>query len=254
MGSIYGVNGIVIANYISYIISIIIGLRYLKETDLNEKVEEYVLNKYEKIKFIKFSITASLTNCISQMLYLLDTFLVGYIIGSSAIIAIYKNATLIPFNLNFIPLSIMVFIYPYFSRNNKNKLWMKEKYYKLVAFLFVFNSILVSVLYILAPVIIKVLFGEMYLEAVTTFRILLIGYLIAGTLTIPSGNILFSIKKVKINLYNSIFTGILNIVLDIVLIYRYGHIGAAIATVTVFIVSSVISNAYLIYYLKVKEK
>jgi Na+-driven multidrug efflux pump len=55
---------------------------------------------------------------------------------------------------------------------------------------------------------------------------------------------------VKVNFYNSIVSGSANVVLDIILIKRYGSNGAAIATVLIFIISSIISNIYLRKYLK----
>ena len=82
------------------------------------------------------------------------------------------------------------------------------------------------------------------------FRILSLGYLIAATFRIPAGNVIASLRKVKVNFYNSIVSGSANVVLDIILIKRYGSNGAAIATVLIFIISSIISNIYLRKYLK----
>ena len=76
------------------------------------------------------------------------------------------------------------------------------------------------------------------------------GYIVAGSFRAPAGNILASIKKVKVNFYNAIITGIANIILDVILIYKYGSNGAAVATVLVFIITSIISNTYLFRYLK----
>jgi Na+-driven multidrug efflux pump len=45
-------------------------------------------------------------------------------------------------------------------------------------------------------------------------------------------------------------SGIVNIILDIILIKYYGSVGAAIATTLVFIISSLITNIYLRKYLK----
>ena len=73
--------------------------------------------------------------------------------------------------------------------------------------------------------------------------------MISATLRIPAGNILSMIRKVKVNLYISIISGIANIILDIVLIKLWGSVGAAIATILVVIISSVIAVNYLIIYL-----
>jgi len=50
---------------------------------------------------------------------------------------------------------------------------------------------------------------------------------------------------VRANLINAVFSGIANIVLDIVLILRYGSIGAAYATLLVFIISSIIHFIFI---------
>jgi len=183
------------------------------------------------------------------MLYLLDTFLIGIIIQSEIVVASYKTATLIPFALNFIPISVMTFAYPYFAKYKNNKTLVKEYYLKMQRYLFLLNLLISISLIAFAPFIIKVVFGPEYLDALVPFRILSLGYLVAATFRIPSGNVIASLGKIKINFYNSIISGGANIVLDIILIKFYGSIGAALATVLIFIISSIISSIYLRKYL-----
>ncbi len=123
-------------------------------------------------EFIKFSIIASTNNAISQLLYLLDIFIIGIIVSDVNVIAIYKTATIIPFALNFLPLSIMTFVYPYFARNNLNVSWMYNNYLKLLKTLAALNLIISLLLVGLAPFIIKVCFGSGYLKSIVPFRIL----------------------------------------------------------------------------------
>lgn len=73
----------------------------------------------------------------------------------------------------------------------------------------------------------------------------MIGYIIAGTFRVPYGNILASLGLVKANFINAIFSGIANIVLDVVLIIKYGSIGAAYATLIVFMISSFIHFMFI---------
>ena len=49
----------------------------------------------------------------------------------------------------------------------------------------------------------------------------------------------------KANLINAIFSGIANIILDVILIIKYGSIGAAYATLLVFIISSLIHFIFI---------
>lgn len=248
-GYLFEIVGIVWGRYLSYIISSFIALWFVKDyyrTFVNVKIP----NKEQRQDFLKFSIVSMLSNSISQMLYLLDTFIIGIIIQSGTVVASYKTATLIPFALNFIPSSVMTFAYPYFAKHKDDKNLVKNYFLKLQKYLLLFNLVISILLIVFAPFVIRVIFGPDYSDSVLPFRILSFGYLIAGTFRIPAGNIIASLKKVKVNFYNSIISGGANIVLDIILIKNYGPVGAAVATVVVFVISSFVSNIYLRKYLK----
>jgi O-antigen/teichoic acid export membrane protein len=248
-GYLFKVYGIIAGRYFAFMLAILIGIRFLKsETKVLKKIESPISK--EKREFLKYSIVITLTNSISHILYLLDIFLIGMILREETVVASYKTATLIPFALTFIPLSVMIFAYPYFAKNFQDRSKVKSYFYEMQKYLIVLNLAISSVLIIFAPFIIKTIFGSQYLDSVAPFRILSIGYFIAGSFRIPAGNVLASIRKVKINLYNSILSGVLNILLDIILIYKFGSIGAAIATTSIFIISSIISNTYLFIDLK----
>ncbi|NFF68491.1 flippase [Clostridium sporogenes] len=248
LGLLFSINGIILAKYISLMLTILLGIVFLKKHIFNLSKMKYP-DKANRKEFLKFSIISSLTNAISQLLVQIDVILIGNMITDTSIIAIYKVATVIPMNMLFLPSSVMVFLYPYFAKQCNNKAWIKEKYLKLQKYLAIINGLISIICIIFAPLIIKIIFGTQYLDCINAFRILWVGYFIAATFKVPSGNILFSIKKVKVNLFNSIISGILNIVLDILLILKFGYNGAAIATVITFIISSVISNIYLYKYL-----
>ncbi len=247
-GYFFEIAGIIWGRYLSYFISCFVAawlVRDYYESFLKAKLP----SNSNRQEFLKFSIVSMLTNSISSILYLLDTFLIGIIIQSETVVASYKTATLIPFALNFIPMSVMTFAYPYFAKNKDNKEVVKKYFLKMQRYLFLLNLVISVLLITFAPFIIKVVFGEEYLDSMIPFRILSLGYLIAATFRIPAGNIIASLRKVKVNFYNSIVSGSANVVLDIILIKRYGSIGAAIATVLIFIISSIISNIYLRKYL-----
>ena len=139
----------------------------------------------------------------------------------------------------------MTFVYPYFAQNRQNKKWIKEKTKQIAYGLIVINAVITIGSIGLSKIIIPLLFGKQYLDAVPCFNILMIGYFISGSFRIPFGNILASMGLVRANLINAVFSGIANIVLDIVLILRYGSIGAAYATLLVFIISSIIHFIFI---------
>ncbi|MFN4201322.1 MAG: oligosaccharide flippase family protein [Fervidobacterium gondwanense] len=247
-GLLFDVTGLVVARYTAFVLSIFLALgllRYQLTGFKNVDIPEKNIQR----NFLTFSIVSMLTNSISQTLYLIDTFLIGLMIRSETIVATYKVSTLIPFSLFFIPASIMTFAYPYFAKYSDDKMFVKHYYRKLTWGLFALNSVISLLLIAFAPFVIRLVFGSNYLDAVIPFRILSFGYLIAGTFRIPSGNLIASLGKVKVNFYNAVISGIANVILDILLIKYYGAVGAAIATALIFVISSVVSGWYLNKYL-----
>ena len=61
-------------------------------------------------------------------------------------------------------------------------------------------------------------------------------------------------RKLGFNFFVALISGGVNVVADFYLISSMGSIGAALATVLVVIVSSILSTAYLIYTFKKNQK
>lgn len=240
---IMSVDGLIIGMYIAYITSILLGTWFIRKDIFGTKHIK-LSGDFDKIKFLKYSIVTVLTNAMSQILYLLDTQLIGVFTKDEAILASYKVATTIPFNLIFIPTSIMVFAYPYFAQNKNDKMWIKKRVSQITKVLLVINLVIGLGGIIFSNLILSI-FGKQYLDARACFNVLMVGYIIAGTFRVPYGNILASLGLVKANFINAVFSGIANIILDVVLIIKYGSIGAAYATLIVFIISSIIHFIFI---------
>ncbi|WP_288875287.1 flippase [uncultured Fusobacterium sp.] len=245
----FNLPGLVLGKYIGYIFCIFISYKYVSKIFKNWSVIKDIDTENKK-RMIHFSLTTVVNNGLSQALYIADIFLIGVILSNENILATYKTATLIPFALSFIPSSIMIYMYPYFAKNGENKQWVFNKYLIMMKFLFCLNLLISISLVVFSKSIISFIFGNQYLDGVHPFIILSIGYFFLATFRIPSGNIINSIGKIKYNLYSTIISGGLNIVLDIIFITKFGSIGAAYATLIIFIVSGLIGNIFLIYDLR----
>ena len=92
-----GVSGLIIGMYIAYLLSIVLGAWFIRKDLFYNKIK--LDSKFDKVKFLKYSIVTVLTNAMSQILYLLDTQLIGIFTKDEAVLASYKVATTIPFNL-----------------------------------------------------------------------------------------------------------------------------------------------------------
>jgi len=242
------VIGLIFSQYIAFTCSIIVGIILMQKYRV--KRSNIKISTQQKTEINRFSIISMITNIFSSLVYLIDIFLLGIIIKNPLAISDYKVATIIPFNLMLLPDSIMMFVYPYFAKKHQDKTYIKNNYLNLIKFSLIINGIMTIIILLFSPELIKLIFGVKYVNSEAPFKILMIGYFVCSSFRIPAGNVLFSINKVKINLINSIISGAINIILAFVLISKYGIIGAALSTTSIFIISSIISNIYLLRYFK----
>ncbi len=246
LGYFFSLPGLIISQMSSYLFDYLFCRHLDKETIRNLPI----LDSKVKIDYIKFSMISLGNNLISRLLYLIDTFLVGQILASSILVAQYKAATLLPSNLIFIPQSVILFIYPYIRKNANSKEYVRSKYLLVVKKLAIINFLITTILYVFAPFVVNLLFSAKYADSMPALRILLIGFFFAGTFRIPAGNFIAALHKIKVNVVITSISGVLNILLDYIFIIKYGIIGAAYATTLVFIINSLLSNCYLVYYFR----
>ena len=203
----------------------------------------------EKIDMLKLAAISMLNIATGQLLYLIDVFLIGVLISDELIVASYKTATIVPNALLFIPTALVVYIYPYFAQNQDDKGWVRQKYFLVLKYFGIFNLMISLMLIILAPLIIRILFGAQYLDAVAAFRILSLSYFFSATFRKTTGNLLVTQRKLHVNFWIGVMEGVLNIVSNWFLIQFMGAVGAAVTTLVICIVSSAVSVGYFITYL-----
>lgn len=250
LGAKYGkVDGYLLGYYLSYLAMILASLLF--EGNIWKRISTAKIVGHEKREeCIKYGIMVVMTNATSQILYYVDVLIVGIVAGDAVNVANYKTATIIPTALNAIPVLIIKFIYPYFAQNKNKKQWVLDKWKWLLVYTCPLYCIIGLFGIIFAEPVIKILFGVDYIESKQCYQVLMLSFVFSSTFRILSGNILTMLRKVKVNFVFSILEAMLNIILDTLLIYYFGSIGAAIATLLVVILSGILSTGYLIYYLK----
>lgn len=251
----FGLKGYIWGQYLAYIMAIF----YIVYCSKNEIQTVIDFSKGTRIHsqvrkdVVGYSLTCAATNALSSLLGYLDVLLLGIILSNEIVLASYKASSTIPDAAKFLTATIMVCIYPIFANHKDNNEWLKRNIRILVFALGIFNGIISLIMFCGAEIIIKIVYGVQYMDAVPVFRILTISYFFATTFRIPIGNILLMIRKEKINLIMSGFAGVVNIILDIILIPRYESIGAALATLIVIATSGICLVLYIVYYLVKKE-
>ena len=116
------------------------------------------------------------------------------------------------------------------------------------------NLFISATMFIGAPLIVKLLFGVEYLDCVPIFRLLSVNYFFSGTFRILSGNLLVTQRKLKFNLIVAVIACSVNIIADYFFIQWWGAIGAAIATCSVVLLTSIMNTVYLVYTFRKNAK
>ena len=236
--------GLIIGYYIAYLTSYAIGIIGYHVNILNHTEQ---LGKKDRYDLLKISFISMLNTGLSQAMYLLDIFIIGVVNQKETILASYKVSTLIPSALTFIPIALVTYLYPYFAEHRKDGSWCLQAYKKVLLGLSGPNFIIAIVLFLEAPLIIQLFFGAQYLDAVPVFRILSLNYFISGTFRIISGNLLVTQRKLTFNLFVAVVSSIANVIADYLFIQWWGSLGAAMATVLVVVISSILSTGYLVH-------
>lgn len=243
--------GLVIGHYAGFIGTLLIStlIFHVRLTQSDGQISEA-----DKKPLFKISFISMLNNGLSQLMFLIDVFILGIVDPQETILASYKVATMIPTALTFIPAAMITFVYPYFAEHKDDGKWCMDKYKQLLLGMGAFNICISLFLVVLAGPVVRVVFGETYLDAVPIFRLLAINYFISGTFRTISGNLLVTQRKLKFNLLVAIISSSVNIVADYFFIQWWGSKGAAYATMLVVLISSILSTTYLIYTFRNKQR
>lgn len=236
-------KGFIIGRYVAYMILILLGIR-LWNVPIHFRKTQIAEN--EKKDFRHVALVSMINGGISQLLYLIDVFILGIVLPNESIIASYKVATIIPTALSFIPTALVTYIFPYFTENRENGKWCLKRYLQVTEIMALVNGVISSILFIMAPFIIKLMYGTQYLDAIVPFRILAVNYFFSGTFRSIAGNLLVTQRKLGFNTFVAVVSGILNIFADVLFILKLGSDGAAYATLSIVILCSVMNVGYLL--------
>lgn len=243
------VHGVIWGICAAYISSIIIGIFYLKKDFLLNIRRAEILSCQLTKKFLKYSVVMCIVNALISVLYTIDLFVVGNVMQNSEKVAMYKTACIIPFALNMVPNSIMTFVYPHVAKNRDDKIWLRKSTKLLYFANGILNSCIGLILYIFAPLIISILFGNRYEGILPVFRILIVSYVLSACLRTPAANMFGILKKTKTALGISIATVLLSVYMSTNLVRKFGIIGAAYSSVCTFGTVGIVSTLVLFFYI-----
>jgi len=228
-------KGYAIALLLTPTLSVLFFIKKFK-SDLLFKEKPSIINR----AFWKYGVFASLSNVVTQLLFVIDILLIGLLLNNAEMVTNYKYISLIPLSLLFLPRAFINADFVAFTENIYNKKYI-VKYSKSYMLLFTILSSCFFVFFGLSAEFILNLFDASFTQYKTSFLILIVG--VSGILIFRGlfGNLLSSIGKAHINFYITGIALLINIVSNYYLIPKYGIIGAAITSASLMWFTGIVS-------------
>ncbi len=238
-------TGYVLALLLSPALTFLIFLPKKLSKILNDRSEQNPPSS-----FWRYSIFAGLSNTASQLLIALDILLIGILLQNPIDVTHYKYISLLPFSLAIIPNIVLTTDFVRLTKAITDRKFV-DTYIRNYLHIFVIITVLIWTVCLLFTNEILLFFGEDFPALKTEFYLLLAG--ISSVLLIRGlfGNLLSASGLSQLNFWISIAAIGLNLILNILLIPRYGIFGAALTTaITMWITS--LSSVFLFYHYRKK--
>jgi O-antigen/teichoic acid export membrane protein len=212
------------------------------------------LTRQEKNSCLKYAVNTLIASGFSTIMPYNENTVINHMVSLDAM-GDYTSAQVVPMSVQFIAMSIVVFVFPYFAKNYKDGVWIYKKTKRTVLLMSAAMFGIAAVGIALAPYIILV-FGDEFRtpDSIRLMRIFFVTFAINGAVRIPIGNILAAIGEVKFNVYNAIFSCTVHIAICWAMTSLYGINGAAYGLLIGYLISSAASLIYLRYYCKKLER
>lgn len=249
LAKIWGVQGAVLSNILIYaVFALIFGMMVLSSY-FSEQTNHHnhLLSKNEKKIVDRYSIQYMITNSIWTIFMLNDILLLGLFTGDPTMVANYKIAYVLPANISIISSSIGIFVSPYFVKNENNYQWIRKSYKKIFLISTAIIGAVSLILFIAAKPVIVLLYGLQYVNVVPLMRILLIASFINCAARYTNANLLAAMGQIKYNLIISVIGVILQVIINVNIIPRFGAFGLAYTSIIVY---SLMSIALIIVFFK----
>lgn len=237
--ALYGVKGTIFFKVLGEILACtVIGYFVYKTYFLNK--HSHKINIDKKKELLIFAINNMTANGIWILFMLTDVFLIGRLLNNPDVLADYRVAYVMPSNMAIISAAIATFITPYFVKNEKNNQWIKKNYIRVMGVNVLLIGGLAAIMFVFAPQLITLLYGESYLNIVPIMRILLIAHLINSGVKSITSSLLAAMGYAKNNMLISLFAFILQVILASIVLPKFGIMGLAINNVFVYLFMSIL--------------
>jgi O-antigen/teichoic acid export membrane protein len=199
----------------------------LLKTKLNFKLQFGWNSQILKLLFI-IAIPFALAGIFTRVFSYIDQILLSILVGDKYL-GWYAIGYKITYALQFVPAAFAAAVYPAMSHSFAHDKERLKKIFEKSIFILIISSIPLAVgIATLADKVIILLYTSQYQPAILALQIMIFG-IIALFLNYPVGSLLNSCDKQMVNTINMAIIMVVNIILNVILIPRYQHVGASIA-------------------------
>ena len=238
-------KGAIIFSYNLGLLAMLIASFLFCKYKLPEVFGKPKIEKKEKKKIIRelfsYSWPIIFLGLIMSIFSWMDSFAIGFF-KTVADVGVYNAAVPIALLLGVIPALFLQLFLPLITKeySRKNFKLIKELSKQIGKWIFVLNLPFFIIIFLYPGAIINIFFGSAYIYAANSLRMLSVGFFFYS-IFILSENFLLMVGKSKIILFNLIIASTVNIILNIILVPRYGINGAAFSTMLSYIILSLLS-------------
>ncbi len=234
---LFKVDGLLISRYVSVLVTVILSCKFIGKAFKGEK--PVLLDKPQKKEYTKTSLSLMMSNSLSWLMPIVETFLVNNIIADEVTSANFKTAGLIPAQLAIVSSSISIYFFPKLMQIKDRNILKKEVTKVGLGTAGVVTLVTVAGM-VLTPFIINILYGSQYADAVPLSYLLWVMRWANSAIRIIPLNMMIIVNEEKFNARMATASSLVQVVLDVVFIKAFGVAGVAIGAMSVYAVSGII--------------
>jgi len=245
----YRLLGMALALVISIFITVFYLIFWIRKI-FPELFSRNIIPEFETKKLLSTSFPLMLIWMIGFFLSWTDTIMIGYFL-SSDMVGIYQVAVKVSFLIiMFLGALSAIFVPVISSLYHKGEMKKLSSIFKTVTKWGLFLGLLLFLIFIISSKEIMMIFGNNFVLGTSSLLVLCFGQLIHVGMG-ASASMLMMTGKEKIEFLNDIFVLILDILLNLILIPKFGILGAAIATTICLAILNIARIAEVYLFLRI---
>lgn len=246
-------ENIVVCLFVSYVSSFIYLYfsMLLIKVEGNEEGETFEINRIERIKLIFFyGFKSHVSNVVAILNYKSDIFIINYMLNP-VFVGIYAIFSQVSEKLWMLSTAVCSVALPRMTSMLSSDKKSATKFIMLISRIVLYaTTILCLLLLALSDKVIYLFFGEEYIGYTDILYFLLPGIIVSSHSKVLA-SYFSGIGKPELNLYSSILSLLINLLLNFLLIPVYGIYGAAAATLISYTLNFLIK--FILFYCFTKE-